>query len=272
MRLSRSLYKGSEVDQSCENKVIVTDYHPPRESKISGIPSTSEMKRLEHDFFQQQAQQVERLAQEEDDRREQFTKELEQEKLSFLTELNTLKRRVLDQAQVDGEGLKQLAHEEGLRIGQEDGYQSGYESGYQAGIESVAQLKEQAISLFKAAEQSVFEYQKEKQSELLQLAVSMAKNIIHQEIAQSSDQLYLLLGPLLNQINKMDNFITIFVGKNRQEVVQQKMEELRKEQPVMKYAVLVDESLPLDGCVIETDYEVLDLGIQQQLEAMIRDF
>lgn len=272
MQLSRSLYKEAEIDQLTENKRIVTNYQPRSHSKVSAIPSTSEMKQLEHDFFQQQAQQVELLAKEENSRREQFAEELEQEKQSFLSELKELKKRVLEQARTDSEVLKGLAREEGLQIGQEDGYQTGYELGHQAGLESVAKLKEQAVSLFKKAETAVYEYQKEKQAELLQLAVSMAENIIHQEITQSSEELFLLLGPLLNQINKMDNFITIFVGKNRQEVVQQKMEELRKEQSVMKYAVLVDESLPLDGCVIETDYEVLDLAIQQQLEAMINDF
>lgn len=272
MPLSRSLYKGSEIDQLTENKPIVTDYQPRSQTRIGTASSTADMKQLEHDFFQQQAQQVEVLAKEKENRREQFSKELEQEKLTFLTDLKELKSRVLEQARSDGEELKQLAHEKGLQIGQEDGYQTGFELGHQAGLESVSELKEQAVSLFETAEKVVFEYQKEKQGELLQLATSMAENIIHQEIAQSPDELYLLLRPLLNQINKMDNFITIFVGKNRQEVVQQKMEELRNEQPVMKYAVLVDESLPLDGCVIETDYEVLDLAIQQQLEAMIRDF
>lgn len=273
MPLSRKLVKGADIDLQRTTKTIITDYQPaPKRDIDVAVVTTAEMKSLEHDFFQQQAQQAARLESAEKQRREAFGKELEQEKRAFLGELKALKGRVLAQAEQDGTELKRLAREEGLQIGQEDGYQSGYEMGYQAGLESVAELKIQAQGLFQAAQRAVFEYQQAKESELLQLAVAMAENIIHQEIAQSQEQLYLLLAPLLNQINKMDNFITIFVGKNRQEVVQHKMEELRQEQPTMKYAVLVDESLPLDGCVIETDYEVLDLTIRQQLEAMLVEF
>jgi flagellar biosynthesis/type III secretory pathway protein FliH len=42
----------------------------------------------------------------------------------------------------------------------------------------------------------------------------MAENIIHHELSLSEDKLKLLLQPVLNQLEKAENFISIYVTKD----------------------------------------------------------
>ena len=49
------------------------------------------------------------------------------------------------------------------------------------------------------------------------------------------------------------------------------MESLKETYTDMKYVVLVDNSLEKNGCVIETNYELIDLQLKKQLDGMVKD-
>ncbi|MEG0549979.1 MAG: FliH/SctL family protein [Vagococcus sp.] len=275
MLSSRKFFKNTEVvEEKCNKKIETT--HTPKKKKIEPTMenhtlSVSDMKQIEHDFYQVQQEKQEKFSLELETIKTNYLNILKKERKKFFHELLRLKEIVLKDADEEGKIVKENAYKIGLKEGQLDGFETGKVDGYQAGLLEAESLKENALSLIEQAKEAMDLYQKEKQDDFIRAAALMAENIINQEISMSDDQLKLLLQPVLNKVEKSDNFITIFVTKEQLENTNDYMENMKQQFPDLKFAVLVDESLEKNGCIIETNYEVIDLQVKKQLEAMIID-
>lgn len=287
MPLSRSFFKDSELNYVTTAKVIDTIHVPKlREEPLgeqakqvvtSDKAETSETpqkraRQLERQFKELKAKRKQDLVEYEEERRKQLQRELENEKMTYLRELKELKGRVLEDAQVEVANQHQIGYKTGFTEGQIAGQTDGYQEGYQEGQVIATELRAESLQLLKDAQQAVKTYQLEKQSELLGLAKEMAEKIIQSQIEQTEEQLFGLLKPILNKINKVDNFITILTQECYFDVIQTKMTELKLEQPLMKYTVLIDPTLNKVAFTVETDYEVIKFDLEQQLSAMVQLF
>lgn len=229
------------------------------------------MKQIEHDFYQSQKRKQEIFDQSLQKTRDDYLLMIKKEKQKFFHELLRLKEEVLQKSLEEGEQIKQEAYLAGVKEGQLDGFESGKESGFDAGLKEAESLKQNALSIIEQTNEAMNAYQKEKQEDFIKASALMAENIINQELSLSEDKLKLLLQPVLNKVEKADNFITIFVTKDNLENTNLYMEKMKEQFAGLKFAVLVDEALETNGCVIETNYEVIDLQIKKQLDAMVKD-
>lgn len=284
MPLSRSFFKDSELNYVTTAKVIDTIHVPKlreeplveqaKEVVTSETQETPQRRarQLERQFKELKAKKKQDLVEYEEERRKQLQRELENEKMTYLRELKELKDRVLEDAQVEVANQHKIGYETGFAEGQMSGQTDGYQAGYQEGQVIAAELRAESLDMLKAAQQAVKTYQLEKQTELLGLAKEMAEKIIQGQIEQTEEQLFSLLKPILNKINKVDNFITILTQGCYFDVIQAKMSELKLEQPLMKYTVLIDPNLNEVAFTIETDYEVIKFDLEEQLTAMLSLF
>lgn len=275
MLSSRKFFKNAEVVEEKNIKKIETTHIPKK--KKQEIPhenqdlSVSDLKQIEHDFYQSQKRKQEMFDQSLQKTREDYLLMIKKEKQKFFHELLRLKEEVLQKSLEEGEQIKQEAYLAGVKEGQLDGFESGKESGFDAGLKEAESLKQNALSIIEQTNEAMNAYQKEKQEDFIKASALMAENIINQELSLSEDKLKLLLQPVLNKVEKADNFITIFVTKDNLENTNLYMEKMKEQFAGLKFAVLVDEALETNGCVIETNYEVIDLQIKKQLDAMVKD-
>lgn len=275
MQSSRKFFKNTEIIEENRIKKIETT-HVPKKRSINSVSnnqelSVSEKKQIEHDFYEFQQNKKAKFFLELSQAKENFLNVIKKEKKKFFQELLHLRELVLKEATDEGEIIKKKAFEIGLKEGQLDGYETGKVDGYQAGLLEAESLKNNAKNLITQTQVAMNSYQKEKQDDFIKLAILMAENIINQEISMSEDKLKMLLQPILNKIEKSDNFITIFVTKEHLEHTNNYMEEMKRQFADLKFAVLLDESLEKNGCIIETNYEVIDLQVKKQLDAMLSD-
>ncbi|MFC6348052.1 FliH/SctL family protein [Vagococcus carniphilus] len=275
MLSSRKFFKNAEVVEEKNIKKIETTHIPKK--KKQEIPhenqdlSVSDLKQIEHDFYQSQKRKQEMFDQSLQKTRDDYLLMIKKEKQKFFHELLRLKEEVLQKSLEEGEQIKQEAYLAGVKEGQLDGFESGKESGFDAGLKEAESLKQNALSIIEQTNEAMNAYQKEKQEDFIKASALMAENIINQELSLSEDKLKLLLQPVLNKVEKADNFITIFVTKDNLENTNLYMEKMKEQFAGLKFAVLVDEALETNGCVIETNYEVIDLQIKKQLDAMVKD-
>lgn len=196
---------------------------------------------------------------------------IKKERDKFFHELRTIRATVEEATELEAERIKEEAYDSGLKEGRLDGFEVGKKEGFQVGVEEAGYLKDNALEIIKNTKEQVEQYKKEKQNEFIELASIMAEKVVNEELSTDEVSLRKIIAPVLNRLDKEDNFITVFVTKDNYESTIKYMEKLKQTSEQMKYTVLVDESLKLNGCVIETDYEVIDLDIKKQLELMVKD-
>ena len=267
MLSSHNFFKHSEMVEEKEIRKIETNYVIKKKEPIV----TDEEGEEDIILTEFQKEKMAEFMSEVNQAKMHLNRVLKKERDKFFSELRKLKAEVLENARVEGEEIKKEGYQAGLTEGQLDGYESGLENGYQAGLEDANVLKKNALKVIDQATAEMVVYQKEKQHEFIELSSIMAEKILHKELSLSEPELKVLLEPVLNKLEKGDNFITIFVTKSNQESTKVFMESLKETYTDMKYVVLVDNSLEKNGCVIETNYELIDLQLKKQLDGMVKD-
>lgn len=273
MQSSRNFFKNEDTNTHSEVKKIET-FYTPKSREVTGSKESltvSEMKQLEYNFNEIQREKEKQLINELNKEKYDFKKLIQKEKAKFFKELIELRQAVLVKAEDESNEIKEVAYQLGLKEGQKDGYETGVQEGYIAGQLEAESLKENAHKIMEQTTEAIEIYKKEKQMDFIRVAAVMAENIIHHELSLSEDKLKLLLQPVLNQLEKVENFISIYVTKDNLENTNSYMEKMKESFSDLKFAVLVDESLEKNGCIIETNYEVIDLQIQKQLDLMVKD-
>ena len=275
MLSSRKLIKQEQLTQGHDSKKIETQHQPklkPVSMAIFTPPagaSAAELKQLEHDFYLLQKEKTAAVLANEERQRHALEQELVAEKAQFYAELATLKADMLAAAEAEISTLKETAYTESFQQGEMAGKEAGFAAGEAQVREEMREERETIRALLRETHEGIKTYKLTQQAELLQLASRMAAKILQQEISLSEKDSYLILEPILQQLNTVDNFVTVYVPKNKVSLFQRELEKLKSEQPLLKYIVLADETLAENGCVLETDFEVIDLDLENQLNRMV---
>lgn len=192
---------------------------------------------------------------------------------ALLLEANQKKQVILSEAQNEANLLKDTAEKKGFEEGENRGYETGYISGYAAGIkqaeEESQRLRETIHNMLIEAQEVVESYYQAKRTEFIELAGHMAETIVHKTIDVSSNQVMDLIKPVLHRLKREDQFITLMVRPEQKELVKEKVKEFEKENQDIRFAVLSDNTLDKNGCVVENVHAIVDLQVRKQLDAMI---
>ena len=185
------------------------------------------------------------------------------------------KEQLIKAAEQEAETLKSNAIEEGFSKGQTDGYEAGYSAGYLAGMQQAEEesikMKENTQQMLVEAEAFVEKYYKEQKEALLDLAGHMAETIVHATIDASSDQVMDLVKPVIHRLRRENQLITLSVRPEQNQLVKEKVREIEKEHPEIRFAILTDNTLDKNGCTIESAHAIIDLQVRKQLDAMLAE-
>lgn len=192
---------------------------------------------------------------------------------ALLNETQQKKQAILSEAKKEANQLKESAEKQGFEDGKANGYEMGYTTGYAAGMkqaeEESKRLKETIQGMLNEAQEVVEQYYQAKRTEFIELAGHMAETIVHKSIDVSSDQVMDLINPVLHRLKREDQFITLMVRPEQKEFVKEKVKEFEKENQDIRFAVLTDNTLDKNGCVVENAHAIIDLQVRKQLDAMI---
>lgn len=188
---------------------------------------------------------------------------------ALLDETYEKKQVILSEAQEEAQQLKEKAEKKGFEEGMAQGYEMGYAAGMKQAEEESQRLRETIHHMLDEAQEVVESYYQAKKIALIELAGHMAETIVHKSIDVSSDQVMDLIKPVLHRLKREDQFITLMVRPEQKELVKEKVKEFEKENQDIRFAVLSDNTLDKNGCIVENAHAIVDLQVRKQLDAMI---
>lgn len=189
----------------------------------------------------------------------------------LLDETRKKEQAILSEAQKEASRLKEIAVKTGFEEGTVQGHQEGYIAGMKQAEEESQRLRVTIHNMLDEAQEVVENYYQSKKIEFLELAGHMAETIVHKTIDVSSEQVMDLIKPVLHRLKREDQFITLMVRPEQKELVKEKVKEFEKENQDIRFAVLSDNTLDKNGCVVENAHAIVDLQVRKQLDAMITE-
>ncbi len=205
---------------------------------------------------------------------------LETERALLQRENKAVRQKIVEAAAREAEEIKNTAKKtgfiEGKQKGIENGYEIGQKHGYQAGYEhgrrETRKMRSNVTELLKNAQEEVVRYYQEKRTEILELAVAMAENIVHESIDLSDERLLILAEPFLKKLDRPENLITLYTSKEQLPKVRDQMSRMKEKMGTLNYLVLEDKNLEKKDLIIETAEKLIDLTVKKQLNQMLADF
>lgn len=179
-------------------------------------------------------------------------------------EIELQRKKIIDQAKQEAEKIKEEAYQDAYK----EGYEEGYTKAKTLGEEEAEKIKKQVINQYTEAEHYVDSYLKQNQENLVNLSIDMAESIINYSLDEDHDNIIKMLTPILRDYDKQSN-IVISCSSERFASLEEQMKDLESKSPGSKIIILKDESLDKNDVVLETDYQILDMGIKKQLDTIL---
>lgn len=191
-------------------------------------------------------------------------------KESLYLEIEEERKRILNDAQIEVDKIKLESRKQGYNAGYKEGYKVGYSEGLDKSKEEGQIIKERALNLIKQSEDYVDQYLEENEAKIIELSVDMAEAIVHSTIDSSSENILMLVKPILQGYEKKDSII-ITCHPNNYSHLKDQLHQLKELSPDTRFIVLEDENLEKNGCIIENEHQVIDLQIQKQIYAILEE-
>ena len=181
---------------------------------------------------------------------------------------------IIRNATVEAENLKAEATKQGQELGLKKGYEQGYPQGYKEGLDEARlesiEIKNNALSMIEQAEKNIEDYFKANKDNIINLAAEMAESITHYTIDTSSENILMIINPILQKYGKKGN-ITISCHPDSIEHLKEHLHQLEDSYPESKFILFEDGNLDRNGCIVENKTQIIDLQIKKQLDSIIED-
>ena len=208
------------------------------------------------------------------DKEEKETYDLEEIKREvkrvLYKEMEEKRDNIIQQAYKKAEELKIEAKKQGFKEGHNQGYENGYKEGLRKAQDEAIVIKNNALSLIQQSEDYVSQYLDENKEKIIQLAADMAESIVHHTIETSSENIFLLIKPILQSYDKKDNII-ISCNLENYDYIKENLQELKDICPGSKFVILKDNNLEKNNCIIENEHQIIDLQIKNQIKSILEE-
>ena len=206
---------------------------------------------------------------------EAISKEIRKQILAEIQEENQEKRaNMVRVALAEAENLKAEATKQGQELGLQKGYEQGHLQGYKEGLDQAklesAEIRKNAIDMVKQAEKNIEDYFKSNKLNVINLAVEIAESIIHYTIDTSSENILMIINPILQEYGKRGN-ITISCHPNNMKYLKEHLHQLEEDYPESKFILFEDGNLEENGCIVENKTQIIDLQIKKQLDSICKE-
>lgn len=183
-------------------------------------------------------------------------------------EIEHEKNQIINKANEEANNLKQEAKDQGFKDGIRKGFVEGYEKGKEEAEKDNQVIRDNANKILDQAVEYVLEYYNDNKKRIIRLAGDMAESIVHSTIDTSSDNILMLVRPVLQQYRKKEQVI-ITAHPQASEFLKNNLDKLIENNEDTNFVILEDTSLEKNGCKIENDNQIIDLQIRKQIERII---
>ena len=190
-----------------------------------------------------------------------------------LEEANAEAERIVKEAMEQADAIREEAKKEGFDLGHTEGYDAGYEEGkLDADKYLNEELQKQQSYLENTENELAAEYkemEKEMEPMLIDKLCEIYEHIIGISLEDSKNTVVYLLNRALSSMDGSEKYI-IHVSSEDAEFVKSNIEILCKASGAgpERIEIVPDNSLSKNGCLIETDGGIFDIGLDTQLDLL----
>ncbi len=176
-------------------------------------------------------------------------------------------RAIIDEAMEEAEVIKSKAHEEG--------YAGGFEEGKAEGLKSLEHEKERLYKDFAAKEEALInKYDKalnEIEPAMVDKLTEIYEHVLGLSLSDSKSTILFLLKKALGTMDGNKKYCIHVSGDDFDFVLSEK-ESVSKSCgiPIEYLEIIEDHSLSKNGCMIETEGGIFDIGLDTQLSSLTR--
>lgn len=254
MQSSFRIIKGQDIEKDPQLSPVETKVKIPN---LDLILQDDRDEELEEDLSQENALSDIDIDKIKETLRKQLYREMAHEK-----------NLILIQANQEAEKIREEAREEGYRDGIKKGIVQGYEKGMDEAQKDSQSIKESALDMVKQAEEYVEAYYEENEERIIRLAGDIAESIVHKTIDTSSEDLLMLIRPVVQQYRNKKQII-ISVHPDNSEFLKNNIDRLIEDGEKTNFVILKDGNLEKNGCTIENENQIIDLGIKKQIDNIL---
>jgi flagellar assembly protein FliH len=206
-------------------------------------------------------------------------RDVEAQAREILLRAQSQAEQLLAAAQAEGEELKKRMQAEGFAAGRAEGMQKGTDEGKKAGHQSaLAEHKvqlTQAVATLGAALQQVENSRKELETdaltEVVELAVAVARRVTKRQGELDSTVLVENLREAMKLVVHAAD-VRVAVNPRQKSVLAEAMAKLKLEWPTLEHAeVIEDATLAPGGCRVFTLHGRIDADLEGQLDRVVAD-
>ena len=254
---SYKIIKGENINNGRGLSIVQTKVDFPDESFY-----------IEDEFLDED---IENECQEEESREDiDVDKIKERIRSQLYREIENERSSIINKAKEEADSIKLESEQEGYKDGIRKGFLEGYDKGKEEAQKDCQGIKENAINILNQAEEHVSEYLEENQERLIRFAGDMAESIVNKSIDSSSDNILMLIKPIIQQYRKREQII-IATHPDNSQFLKGNLNRLKESNEDIKFVILEDSSLEKNGCTIENENQIIDLQIRKQIENIIEE-
>ena len=177
-------------------------------------------------------------------------------------------KNIIEQARKEARIIKKQAEDRGYQDGFGKGKKEGYKQGYEQGMQETNEVKENAKQLLQSAHKESRKYIEKTRQEIIDLASSIARNIIHFNIDTKDESLIEMVKNALRHAEERKQII-IRSHPDCYLMLQTNLYQFKKICPNAIFTFLEDKAIKGKGCIIESEEQVINLEIDHQLENIV---
>lgn len=182
-------------------------------------------------------------------------------------EIEAMQQQAFDEAFEQG---RSQGYEQGLQQGREQGRQEGFQAGHQQGYQEGQHLLQQQAAdlnrLLECLNEPIKQMDQAIESELVQLALAVAGQIIRREIKLHPDEIIAVVRDAINVLPLASQNITLSLHPEDAELVRTIL-NLDEAQP--SWRLVENPLLTRGGCTVETETSTVDATLEKRLAAVI---
>ncbi|MGO1044382.1 FliH/SctL family protein [Clostridioides difficile] len=181
------------------------------------------------------------------------------------------KNEILEKAKINAQNIEKQAYEKGYRQGQKNGYEDGYKESYDEYTQKAKDesdfIKNQANLILLQANDKMTEYIKEKNKEIVRLAINMASSALKKHF-EDEESMSDLLRQIIQDYEGSSSFI-VKCNSFYKENIEKEFELLKKETSLKSNVfVIADDSIDKGNAIIQKENGRIIVGIDCAIEKL----
>ncbi len=183
------------------------------------------------------------------------------------TELEKIHQQAYDEGYQEGK-LKGIS--EGFQQGEAEGLKQGHQRAFDASLKEIQEQTFHFEQLYKSLEKPLSISNEQLEYELMNLAFSIAKNIINHELQSKPDLVISLVKNSLALLPSTSKKIKIYLNPNDVLMVKESLsatEDFRFDD----YQIFEKHNIKRGGCIVDTNLSCIDASLDQRINELAKN-